>query len=252
MKIVAPRSFTYEAGNRAILLLHGFTSSTNDVKMLGRHLQAHGYTCHAPLYKGHGVGPDELIQTGPTEWWNDVLEGYRYLSSEGYKKIAVAGISMGGVFALRLASLQEVQAVITMSAPILERSREDLFKRVLGYAKRYKKMEGKNDRQIQMEINDLIGKRMESLEDLRKFILEAGSSLVKVTSPTFVLQGCLDEPLYKESADIIFNTIDVENKQIQWYEDSGHMMTIGNERKQINEDIGMFLDSIEWESDING
>ncbi|VEF47599.1 esterase [Bacillus freudenreichii] len=252
MKIVAPRSFTYEASNRAVLLLHGFTSSTNDVKMLGRHLQAHGYTCHAPLYNGHGDGPDELIQTGPTEWWNDVREGYRYLTSEGYKEIAVAGISMGGVFALRLAGFEKVQAVISMSAPILKRNTEDLFKRVLGYAKRFKKLEGKSDEQIMVEINELADKRMDSLAELQKFIVETDSSLKKIASPVFVLQGCLDDLLYKESSDIIFNTVDVENKQIQWYEDSGHMMTIGSERKQINEDVRKFLDSIEWESDVNG
>lgn len=254
MKIVAPKSFTYKAeeNNRAVLLLHGFTSSTNDVKMLGRHLQAHGYTCHAPLYKGHGADPGQLIRTGPKDWWKDAMDGYHHLAAEGYKKIAVAGISLGGNFALRLASQVKVKAVVSMSAPILERNTEDLFNRVLGYAQRYKKLEGESDEHIQVEMEEFNNNPMSSLKDLQQFIVETGNHLRDITSPVFILQGCLDQSLYKESAQIIYNTVDVENKQIKWYEDSGHMMTIGNERKQINKDIRVFLDSIEWESDDNG
>lgn len=39
MKVVAPKSFTLEGGKRAVLLLHGFTGSTKDVKRLGQYLQ---------------------------------------------------------------------------------------------------------------------------------------------------------------------------------------------------------------------
>lgn len=64
MKLVAPQPFTFEAGERAVLLLHGFTGNSADVRMLGRFLQSKGYTCHAPIYKGHGVPPEELVHTG--------------------------------------------------------------------------------------------------------------------------------------------------------------------------------------------
>ena len=60
MKIVAPKPFTFGNGKRAVLLLHGFTGNTADVRMLARFLEKKGYTCHAPLYKGHGVPPEEL------------------------------------------------------------------------------------------------------------------------------------------------------------------------------------------------
>ncbi len=36
MKLVAPKPFTFEGGKRAVLLLHGFTGTTADVRMLGR------------------------------------------------------------------------------------------------------------------------------------------------------------------------------------------------------------------------
>ena len=98
MKVVTPKPFTFKGGEKAVLLLHGFTGNTADVRMLGRYLNERGYTCHAPQYKGHGVPPEELVHTGPADWWKDVEEGYQFLKDEGYEEIAVCGLSLGGVF----------------------------------------------------------------------------------------------------------------------------------------------------------
>ncbi len=42
MKIKLPKPFTFEAGPRAVLLLHGFTGHSADVRMLGRFLEKKG------------------------------------------------------------------------------------------------------------------------------------------------------------------------------------------------------------------
>lgn len=85
MKVVTPKPFTFKGGEKAVLLLHGFTGNTADVRMLGRYLNERGYTCHAPQYKGHGVPPEELVHFGPDDWWKDVQEGYQFLKDEGYE-----------------------------------------------------------------------------------------------------------------------------------------------------------------------
>src|SRR5690625_3237266 len=103
MKIKRPTPFTFEAGKRAVLLLHGFTGHSADVRMLGCFLQKKGYTSHAPIYKGHGVEPEELIESRAEDWWQDALQGYEHLKQLGYEEIAVAGLSLGGALALKLA-----------------------------------------------------------------------------------------------------------------------------------------------------
>lgn len=116
MKLVAPKPFTFKAGKRAVLLLHGFTGTTADVRMLGRFLQKEGYTCYAPLYRGHGVPPEELVQYSPEDWWEDVEAAYAHLQSEGYDEIAVCGLSLGGVFSLKLGFSKPVKGIVTMCA----------------------------------------------------------------------------------------------------------------------------------------
>ncbi|WP_279401335.1 alpha/beta hydrolase [Piscibacillus salipiscarius] len=182
MKFVAPKSFTYEAGNQAVLLLHGFTGTTADVRKLGRHLHKMGYTVHAPLYRGHGVGPDELTQTGPVQWWQDALDGYQTLMAQGYESIIVAGVSMGGVFALKMALELPVKAVITMSAPMHAKSIGDLSQRIYDYAYNFKRIEGKSSELIEKELNQFKQKPKPFLTDLQQFIIEVKGKLVSITS----------------------------------------------------------------------
>ncbi|TFB22845.1 alpha/beta fold hydrolase [Filobacillus milosensis] len=246
MKVVTPKPFTYEGGDRAVLLLHGFTGSTVDVRKLGRFLQKRGYTCHAPLYKGHGVGPDQLIQSSPEQWWEDVKNGYALLKNSGYEQIAVAGVSLGAVFSLKLAAEHRVNGVVSMCAPMQAKSIEDLTKRVHDYALSYKKIEGKDAAQIEAEIAKFKLQPMLSLNELQKLIVNVSQQLKSITIPTFVLQGLLDEELYINSAKLIYDDISTMEKQLKWYEKSGHIITLGKEREQIVEDVSQFLETLDW------
>ena len=144
MKLASPKPFTFEGGDRAVLLLHGFTGNSADVRMLGRFLEKKGYTCHAPIYKGHGVPPEELVHTGPEDWWKDVMNAYQHLKDQGYEKIAAVGLSLGGVFSLKLAYTLPILGVVPMCAPMYIKSEEIMYQGILAYAREYKKREQKS------------------------------------------------------------------------------------------------------------
>ncbi|RUS45131.1 carboxylesterase [Cohnella sp. AR92] len=246
MRIVAPKPFTMKGGKRAVLLLHGFTGGTADVKQLGRYLNLRGYTCHAPLYKGHGEEPDVLIRSGPEDWWQDALDGYRFLNAEGFSDIAVAGVSLGGVLSLKLGSELPVKGIVSMCAPIQEKTVDDLYQRVRNYASMYKRLEGKNSEQIDSELKRLDQTEIPALDGLRRTIADVRGKLNGIAAPTFVMQGRLDDPLYQASAQIIYDHIGAEHKQLQYYEHSGHIITVDQERDQVYEDACRFLNSLEW------
>ncbi|MFJ7637680.1 alpha/beta hydrolase [Peribacillus sp. NPDC097225] len=246
MKVIAPESFTYKGGERAVLLLHGFTGSTADMKKLGRYLNDRGYTCHAPLYKGHGLPAEELIHTGPKEWWKNVVDGYRFLKKEGYEDIAVVGISLGGVFSLKVGTEFPVKGVVSMCAPMKGRDVSRLHNRMISYAKAYKKFEGKDPDQIDAEIKRLEKEPMHSLKDVLHIIEDTSENLDLITAPTLVQQGRLDDSDYTESAPMIFNDVDTQHRQLIWYEQSGHIITLGKEREQVYEDVHRFLNNLIW------
>lgn len=246
MKVVAPKPFTFKGGNRAVLLLHGFTGSTKDVKRLGEYLQKRGFTCHAPMYRGHGGSPEALLQTTTADWWKDVVEGYNYLKNEGYREIAVAGISLGGIFSLKVAEEFPVKGVVSMCAPIKRSSTNGLFERLYNYAKVYKSFEGKQREAIIEELEELKNSPLDSLSGVQTLAETACKELHTITSPTLVLQGALDDIIYKESASFILEHVEADEKEIIWYEESGHIITLGKEKDKVCEDVYTFLNQLDW------
>ncbi|UOQ94837.1 alpha/beta hydrolase [Halobacillus shinanisalinarum] len=245
MKIVPPKSFYYKGGEKAVLLLHSFTSNTSDMKKLGRYLQENKYSCHAPLYRGHGLTAEELITYGPSDWWKDVLNGYQLLKDEGFKKIAVIGLSLGGVFALKVGQELNVNGVVTMSVPT-HREVAVLQERVFHYAKRYKQIEGKNGEQINLEMTQIQNMSVASLVEFQQLIDATIAKLARITSPISIFYGELDELLYKESANFVYRSVTSSQKSIKGYPNSTHLMTIGSDIEEVNKDILTFLNNLIW------
>lgn len=247
MKITQAKPFFFKHGKRAVLLLHGFTGTSADVRILGRFLEKKGYTSLAPHYKGHGVAPEELIHTGPEEWWQDVLAAYQELQDAGYDQIAVAGLSLGGVFALKLGNNKPVKGIITMNAPMTMRTPEKMYAGVLSYAKQYKKIEGKSDADIEKEVEALRNQSMPSLKDLKQLVEDVRKQLDLIYAPTFVVQSVNDEVIDPDSGNIIYNHIESVDKKISCYEESKHVITLDKEKEQLHEEVLAFLESLDWE-----
>jgi carboxylesterase len=246
MKIVSAKPLTFNAGKRAVLLLHGFTGNTADVRMLGRFLEKKGYTCHAPLYKGHGVPPEVLVQTGPEDWWKDVMDGYQLLKSMGHEEIAVAGLSLGGVFSLKLGYTVPIKGIVPMCAPMYIKSDEVMYKGILEYAREYKQREGKSAEQIEIEMDEYQKTSMNTLKALQSLISGVRQNVDMIYAPTFVVQARHDHMINTNSANIIYNEVESHIKEIKWYEESGHVITLEKERNQLHEDIYQFLERLDW------
>ncbi|WLD92883.1 carboxylesterase [Alkalihalobacillus sp. AL-G] len=246
MKVVAPKPFFFEGGSRGVLLLHGFTGSSADVRMLGRFLQKQGYSCLAPQYKGHGVPPEELVHTGPEDWWEDVLNGYNELKEKGYEEIAVAGLSLGGVFSLKLGYTNTVKGIVPMCAPMHIKSEEVMYEGVLEYAREYKKREQKPEDQVESEMDEFKKTPMNTLKALRELIADVRSNIDMIYTPTFIVQARHDEMINTDSANIIYEAIESDEKDLKWYENSTHVITLDKEKDKLHEDVLQFLNGLDW------
>ena len=245
MKIVEQKPLTFKGDNkRAVLLLHGFTGNTSDVRLLGRYLNTKGYTCYVPLYKGHGVPPEELVESGPKDWWKDVTEAYQHLKDMGYEEIAVGGLSLGGVFSLKLGYTVPVKGIVTMCAPMYIKSEEVMYEGVLEYARNYKQREKKSEEIIEQEMGQF--KPMNTLKELQNLIKEVRDSIDLIYSPVFVIQARHDQMIDTNSANIIYEEVESIYKDIKWYENSSHVITHDKEKEQVFEDFYQFLEKLDW------
>lgn len=247
MKVRPAKPFFLEGGTRAVLLLHAFTGSSADVRQLGRFLNKRGYTCYAPHYRGHAVPPEELLKTDPNQWWQDVCEAYDFLSRSGYDRIAVGGLSLGGVFSLKSGYTLPVRGIFPMCAPIDPGNKRKLIAGATQYAEKYYRLfQGLSGKLLDRKTSDFEERIVEVVDMLGSCIVEVRRHLHEIDVPACVIQGRLDEMVDPDAAAVIFKGIYSDRKQIKWYEKSTHVITLGAEKEQVYQDIYAFLESLDW------
>ena len=64
--------------------------------------------------------------------------------------------------------------------------------------------------------------------------------------PILVVQAGQDTIIDPQSANYIYNHVDSDKKDIKWYQNSGHVITIDKEKEKVFEDVYQFLESLEW------
>lgn len=95
--------YRHEGGEAGVLLCHGFTGSPQSLRPWAEHLAEHGLTVSLPLLPGHGTRWEDMQLTGWQDWYAEVDRELRALT-ERCAQVFVAGLSMGGALALRLAA----------------------------------------------------------------------------------------------------------------------------------------------------
>ncbi|MCX5047582.1 MULTISPECIES: alpha/beta hydrolase [unclassified Streptomyces] len=95
--------YRHEGGDTGVLLCHGFTGSPQSLRPWAEHLAERGLTVALPLLPGHGTRWEDMQLTGWQDWYAEVDRELRSLR-ERCGEVFVAGLSMGGTLALRLAA----------------------------------------------------------------------------------------------------------------------------------------------------
>lgn len=229
-----------ESSECAVLLLHSFTGTIRDVKLLATKLNKAGFTCYVPAYKGHGLLLESLIAYDAEDWWQDALEGYQFLKDNGYSNISVCGISLGGILSLKLAEEKQVNSVAVMSTPF---SKDDagLASRLEFYGGRMGNLVGLSQETIQQQI-DQIENYTTGFDKFKKLVDDVMANLNRISAPIAIKFGEQDEKVYEVSANYIYDQIAHEDKEIQGYVTSKHLMTYGEGHLEVEQDIIAFFE----------
>lgn len=240
------QSFYFEGNDKAVLLLHSFTSTTIDVRTLGRALNQHGgYTVYGPLLTNHGEEIEHTLDIPVEEWFKDGERGVKFLQDKGFQNIVSIGNSLGGIISMcLLTSNPNIRAAGTLCSPMIPGYKTTT---PLTFWRRFveeKRKLGWSEDRIDFKFDDImlpVFKVFEQLDNIKKDLM---LEYPKITKPVLIAQGANDKTIDPAQAFVFKKLLNNSPVTFKWYDRGGHVLPIGEYRKEIMKDILIFLEQV--------
>ncbi|MFZ2226426.1 MAG: alpha/beta fold hydrolase [Candidatus Moraniibacteriota bacterium] len=232
---------------RAVLLVHGWTTTPFELRHLGKYLNKKGYTVCAPLLTGHGTIPADLENVSWQMWNKDVEKAYAKLK-EKHKKIHAIGTSLGASLVSVLAgNNQEISSLVLMAMPYAVRMEKlsSLFARIVLIFKKYNKKYYPPSFGSSSMVTRKISYQtypIKSAFEVYGLIKFSRKNISKITQPCFIMQSSIDHIVAKKSLENIYNKISSKAKQKKYIPEAYHTFISDIKNEDVLRDIGDFLD----------
>lgn len=239
--------FHWEGDRNVIcLLLHGFTGSPSEMRVLGEYLREKGFGVACPLLPGHGTSPEEMYSTNWHDWYGAVEREFLRLQKDNpAKEVIPVGLSMGGLLALHLAFRQKPPGVVSLAAPFFVAQRKAYLSPLLQLIHDYEK---KNLSSQEKEKRDAEGQfyydrtPVRCVSSLLKLIRTVKREISQIRIPVLVIHSRDDRTADPRSAGYLVDKAGSSKKDILWLERSGHVITTGQERQEVFTAIEGFIE----------
>ena len=231
--IPGAEDFFYEGGNVGILVIHGFTGSTQSIHYFGKGLADAKFTVLAPRLTGHGISPEEMEKAEFKDWLQDVEEALDELRLHA-DKIFVAGLSMGGALTLYLAeNYDDILGIITINAAIDMPDLERLYQSA--YSKELKFVSGIGSDIKKPDVTELAYDKtsVKSMRELIRLMKKVREDLANIHCPALIFSSTTDHVVPPSNSATIYQQIQSTDKTLIKLHDSFHVATLDNDRDLI-------------------
>jgi carboxylesterase len=235
--------FYWRAGPVGVLLVHGFTATTVEVRDLAESLHAAGYSVSGPLLPGHYTQPADLNRVRWQDWVETVERSYTQLAAECHT-VVVGGESTGGLLALYIASRHPEVAAVLAYAPALrlqinawDRFRLRLLAPFIPYVP--KPNSDQDTRWQGYPVNPLRG----TLQLLR-LQKKVRQRLSAIQQPLLVVQGRLDRSVHPAVPEEILSSVNSQVCELHWMARSRHVVLLDDELEQVTQITLNFLSRV--------
>jgi len=212
-----------------VLLMHGFTATTAEVRPLADAFTRMGWTVSAPLLPGHGTSPQDMNRQKFQDWVKCAENAWQDLRRDCEVTI-VGGESMGAVLSLCLAEKHPEIAALLLYSPALRVDR-------LKYAKFFKYfipvMEKSNNDPEDTRWQGYTVNPLFAAHELLKLQKQVTVQLSRVQQPALILQGKYDKTIHPDSGTMIHAQISSKTKRLILMQESGHVMLLDRELEKI-------------------
>lgn len=235
--------FLIQGGPIGCLLLHGYTGTPFEMRMLANSLAAAGYTVLAPRLFGHATDPEDMLRARWWDWVASAEDGLNLLRGCSKRQV-VMGLSMGGAISLLLAARHPVDAVCSFSSPydLPKDPRIKLLKYVHWLMPRQPK--GKPDWHNPEAGKDHVDYPYfptRSILELKALLEQLRLEVGTLHAPAFFAQSHGDHTIPPESLDYLYDHAGSAEKEKLWVNDSGHVIIREPEREKVFSAVKDFI-----------
>jgi len=228
-------------GRTGVLLVHGFTGTPMSMRPWGEHLAAAGFTVSGPRLPGHGTTWQDCNASTHEQWTAAVETAFDELAA-GCDQVFVAGLSMGGTLATRLAEVRaDDVAGLLLGNPALFTQRLDA--KLLPVIARLTASWSPIASDIKKPgVTELAYDRLptRAMVQLRRLWGLTRADLPRVTAPTIVFHSTEDHVVEPVNSEVLLRSIASTDTTEVVLEDSYHVATLDNDAPRI------FQRSVEW------
>ena len=231
--------FFWKGGPVGILLLHGYTASTAEVRLLGRLLHERGYTVAGPLLPGHMTSPEDMNRYRWEDWVGAMETAYHEMTAQ-CEVVFIGGESMGALVALYVASQHPEIAGLLIYAPALRIARQkvilaNVLYRFVPYVKKRRIEPAKLWQGYTVN-------PVPALVQMLKLQNEILQRLPTIHQPLLLVQGRLDTDIDLRGIEILYQEIGSPIKELYWMENSIHTVIMDHELEQVYQVTQQFIE----------
>lgn len=261
------KSQTLPAGERAVILFHGLSSSPLEVQLLGRGLQRAGYTVYMPHFPGYGDGGRDhpRVVTPWQNWVDQALTEFDRVKAL-HPQVAVGGLCIGATLALNVAARrsEQVAALISLSLTLWYDGWSLPWYRIFlplaayvpfgkHYSFREKEPFGVKDERmrswIAREMSDTKSSvagaatlGAESLVQAQRLCRATRRLLPRITTPLLAIHATEDDMSSMRNPEYLIRNVNSETAGLVALRNSYHMITLDQEKDRVLSETRGFID----------
>ncbi len=238
--------FHHDGGRVGVVLCHGFTGTPQSLRDWAVALAAAGHTVRLPLLPGHGTRWEDMNRTRWQDWYTAVDTTFSELRAT-CDDVFVAGLSMGGALALRLAEVHadDVAGVVVVNPAVLTEDRRvalllPWLRHVVpsfpGVASDIKKAGV-----VELAYDRAPLHAAHSLSTLYRLV---AADLPKITQPLLLMRSAEDHVVPASSSALVLERVRSTDKTEVVLEDSYHVATLDHDAELVVKTSLDFIDRI--------
>jgi len=241
--------FFFPGGPTGCLLVHGFTGTPKEMRLLGEYLHGRGHTVLGVRLAGHATQVEDMIRTRYRDWLTSVENGWHLLQGHT-ERVVIIGFSLGGVLSLTFVASFPVAGVVALATPyeMPHKLAKALGPLILPISKILPTKTQKDAKWFNPEMKKghiyYPKAPVRSAYELSRLIKRMQSLLPAVDVPTLIIHSRDDLSVPPVNGEMLFKHIGSQDKTHIWVEGTNHNLVRDGDTKKVFEPVASFVERL--------